>query len=273
MKTILLAVALAAALIVLYEYYGREILEEYRADAGAGKERIAIQEGNVAASAAMRERSETRERPEVRERGAEDAQERPSTAYPVQEQDFEYEGEDHDKIKAAIPSHDETLGVTPSDAIAYLQRGSARAAIRGRQAAIAGHDRALGSPLGGAAAHLSRGSARATIGGRQAAIAGHDRALGSPLGDAAAHLSRGSEKAALGDHEAAITDYGKALEINPNLISAYRARAAANLALGRKKAARSDLMSMLGLARKSGQNGLVALAQKELKALVTMQSR
>ena len=167
----------------------------------------------------------------------------------------------------AIADHDEAIRLETDYAIAYSSRGNAKAALGRREEAIADYDEAIRLEADYAVAYNNRGNAKAALGRREEAIADYDEAIRLEADYAEAYSNRGEAKAVLGRHNAAIADYDEAIRRKPDLAETYGYRGEAKAALGLNDEARQDFEKVRDLARKAGNDSLVALAEQGLRDL------
>ena len=167
----------------------------------------------------------------------------------------------------AIADHDEAIRLETDYAIAYSSRGNAKAALGRREEAIADYDEAIRLEANLAVAYNNRGNTKAALGRREEAITDYDEAIRLEADYAEAYSNRGEVKAALGRHNAAIADYDEAIRRKPDLAETYRYRGEAKAVLGLNDEARQDFEKVRDLARKAGNDSLVALAEQGLRDL------
>ena len=99
------------------------------------------------------------------------------------------------------------------------------------------------------------------------AIAACDEAIRLKRDLAEAYNNRGIAKGNLGRHEDAIVDYDQAIQLKSDHATAYYNRGIAKNELGRIDEARQDFEKVRDLARKAGNDGLVALVEQRLRKL------
>ena len=171
------------------------------------------------------------------------------------------------QYEAALADYDEAIRLTPDLAEAYTNRGATKSDLGDPQAALADYDEAIRLTPDHAAAYNNRGLAKRKLGDPQAALADYDKAVRLQPDLAEAHLSRGATKSDLGDLQAAVADYDKAVRLQPDYAEAYHNRGIAKAALNQIEEAQQDFTTARDLARKAGNDSLVALAERRLRDL------
>ncbi len=127
-----------------------------------------------------------------------------------------------------------------------------------------------------AIAYRNRGRAKAALRQYDKAITDYTEAL-KLKNDSIVYKNRGNAKAALKKYQGAIDDYGKAINLKTNFASAYydRGKAKVALSLNRKgkeklrlrKEAKKDFEEAIKLGGKSGNKLLVSSAERALRGL------
>ena len=121
-------------------------------------------------------------------------------------------------------------------------------------------------------AYFNRGNTKIALRQHDAAIADYDEAIRLKPDLAEAYTSRGTAKNKLDHNEAAIADYDEAIRLKPDLAEAYFNRGNTKGKLGRIDEARQDFEKARDLARKAGDDSLVALAEQVLLKLDSQES-
>lgn len=135
----------------------------------------------------------------------------------------------------------DALSKHPEAALAYNNRGQARASAKDYARAMKDFDRAIElHPAYGIAYH-NRGLVQADAKDFSGAIRDYDQAVRFSPRYAPAFFNRGIAKAALGDLRGGAEDFGSAVQINPDYAEAYVNRALARKDLGARKEALEDL--------------------------------
>ena len=132
------------------------------------------------------------------------------------------------------------------------------------EAAIDAYTRTIRLDPNRAEAYNNRGAAKNDLGQHQDAIADYDKAIQLKANNSEAHNNRGNAKSGLGQHQDAIADYDKAIQLKANNANAYNGRGNAKRELGRLNEAREDYQKALALAQESGNEDLIAMAQRNL---------
>lgn len=121
----------------------------------------------------------------------------------------------------------------PGDkAVAYRNRGNARADAGAAAEAVADFSEAIKLRPSDAASHAGRGRAKLTLGDIPGAIADYSEALRLAPGSASFLVGRGHARFVRGDLPAAIADFTKAIRLNPKSASAFNRRGLAHRRLG-----------------------------------------
>ena len=205
------------------------------------------------------------------------------------------------KFEEAIDAFNRSMDFKGDHANIYINRGSAKNSLGRYEAAIADLNKAIKLDQNNAEAYNNRGIAKNNLHEDEAAIADYNKAISLNPNLAEAYYNRGNTKRNLKQFEAALADYNEAIRLNPNLTEPYNNRGLTKIALqqfeaaiedfnkvigqkpnnpttnfglgiakarlNRKDEARVDLTTALNLARKAGNQKLVALAEQELKKL------
>ncbi len=169
--------------------------------------------------------------------------------------------------EAALADYDRAIELNPTYATAYYNRGNTKHALGQHEAALADYDRAIELNPTYATAYSNRGNTKAALGQHEAALADYDRAIELNPTLATAYYNRGNTKHALGQHEAALADYDRAIELNPTYATAYYNRGNTKESLGRITEAREDYQEALALAHEAGDEEAVTKAQDNLSRL------
>ena len=140
----------------------------------------------------------------------------------------------------SISAYDDAIRLKPDYALAYNNRGNAKAALERHVEAIADFDEAIRLKLGFALAYYNRGNPKAALGQHVEAIADFDEAIRLKPGFAEAYYNRGNPKAALGQHVEAIADFDEAIRLKPGFAEAYNNRGTSKGVLGRHVEAIAD---------------------------------
>ena len=98
------------------------------------------------------------------------------------------------------------------------------AELKEYEGAIKDYDKAIELDPNYALAYMNRGIAKAQLKQYSAAIADYDKAIELDPNFALAYHNRGVAKYNLAQYNAAIADYDKAIELEPNFAPAYYAR-------------------------------------------------
>ena len=168
---------------------------------------------------------------------------------------------------AALADLDRAIELDPTLATAYNNRGVAKRSLGQHDAALADYDRAIELSPTYAGAYNNRGYAKHVRGQHDAALADLDRAIELDPTLAAAYDSRGEMKHARGQHDAALADLDRAIELDPTLTTAYDNRGNTKRSLGRISEAREDYQEALALAQEAGDEEVVTKAQDNLSRL------
>ena len=154
-----------------------------------------------------------------------------------------YQQRDYSK---AIDAYSTSIELAPDAGLAYLLRGSARAASGNYERALEDYDRAIdrkGSIPNSTLyiVYYNRANTHVNLNGFEEAIADYDEAISLKPDYAGAFNNRGNSKDALGQHDQAIADYDEAIRLNPDYAEAYLNRGLAKAELQRYDEALADL--------------------------------
>ena len=169
--------------------------------------------------------------------------------------------------QAALADLDRAIELEPTNAEAYTNRGMAKDGLGQHQAALADYDRAIKLEPALPKAYNNRGATKYDLGLRRDALADYDRAIELNPAYAGAYSNRGVVKSDLGQHAAALADYDRAIELEPTNAGAYNNRGKVNVALSRINEARENFETALVLAREAGDESLVATVEHNLSRL------
>ncbi len=138
-------------------------------------------------------------------------------------------------------------------ALAWINRGEARAGLRDFAGAENDFDRALELDPQSSLAWANRGAARIKRGDFKGAMSDLEQAvlLNPAYGDA--YLNRGTARVSLGDVQGALQDFTKAVTLQPGSVKALTNRGFAKLILGDPKGALADCDRALALAPEYGK--------------------
>ena len=139
----------------------------------------------------------------------------------------------------SISAYDDAIRLKPDYALAYNNRGNAKAALGRHVEAIADFDEAIRLKLGFALAYYNRGNPKAALGRHVEAIADFDEAIRLKPGFADAYYNRGNAKKTLGRQVEAIVDYDETIRLKPD-DAAYNNRGTTKAVLGRHVEAIAD---------------------------------
>ena len=140
----------------------------------------------------------------------------------------------------ALADYDEAIRFKPDFAEAYTNRGTAKDTLERHTDALADYDEAIRFKPDFAEAYYSRGTTKAKLGRYAAAIADFDEAIRLKPDFAEAYYNRGNAKDALGLHEDAVADFDEAIRLKPDFAEAYYNRGNAKDALGLHEDAIAD---------------------------------
>ena len=168
---------------------------------------------------------------------------------------------------AALADFDRAIELNPTFANAYYNRGNVKADLGQPVAALADFDRAIELNPTFADAWCNRGNVKADLGQHDAALADYDRAIELEPTFADAWCNRGNVKADLGQHDAALADYDRAIELEPTFADAWCNRGNVKADLGQHDAALADYQQALVLAQEARDEKLVAKVEDALRRL------
>ena len=171
------------------------------------------------------------------------------------------------RYEAAIADYNQAIQLKSDYAEAYYNRGTAKDELGQHEDAFTDYDQAIHLKPDLAEAYNNRGNTKGDLGRHEAAITDYDEAIRLKPDFVEAYFNRGNTKGDLGRHEAAITDYDEAIRLKPDFVEAYFNRGNTKNKLGRMDEARRDFEKVRDLARKAGNDGLVALAEQRLREL------
>jgi tetratricopeptide (TPR) repeat protein len=161
----------------------------------------------------------------------------------------------------AVADFSEAIKLLPTDASSYAGRGLAKLGLGDATGAIGDYGEALRLKPDGAAFLAGRGHAHFIKGDQPAAIADFTEVIRLNPNSASALNRRGLAYRRSGDLARAIDDYTAAIMINPIYALAYNNRGYAYEALGRKDEAIADFQSalLLDASLVGARDGLVRL--------------
>ena len=171
-----------------------------------------------------------------------------------------------ESLEDCILAYDEAIRLKPDHAVAYYNRGNAKAALGQHEDAVVDYDEAIHLKPDHAEVRYNRGNAKAALGQHEGAVVDYGEAIRLKPDYAEAYNNRGSAKAELGQHEDAIVDYDEAIRLKPDHV-AYNNRGSAKAALGLKDEARKDFETALDLTRNTNNADLVAKVEQLLRDL------
>ena len=158
---------------------------------------------------------------------------------------FDLAYENDSDYQYQIDNYTKCLSLEPDYAVAYYNRGHAKAKLGNYNAAITDYTRAIRIDPDYAYAYYNRGHAKAELGNYNAAITDYTSAIRIDPDYAATYSNRGLAKYNLGNYNAAITDYTSAIRIDPDYAYAYYNRGLAKYDLGNYNAAITDYTSAI----------------------------
>ncbi len=123
--------------------------------------------------------------------------------------------------RKAVELITKSIEITPGNAAAFCNRGSARQLLADFDGALADFDRAVAADEDFAEAHLSRGMLLRRLGKYQAALSSLDRAIRILPALAAAHFHRGIVLRELNRQTEALQSYDRAISLRPDHVEAY----------------------------------------------------
>ncbi len=144
------------------------------------------------------------------------------------------------RFAESIDFFNEAIKLDPSFAMAFYNRGIAKAVLYQYQAAIDDYSQAIKMNPIFLDAFVNRGILRVRLNQYQAAIDDCTIAIKLDSNCTDAFFYRGITKASLNQHQAAIDDYSNAIEIDPNLSYAFVNRGVAKAKLNQHQAAIAD---------------------------------
>ena len=145
----------------------------------------------------------------------------------------------------ALGDFTEAIRLRPDEVAGYVGRAPVRLALRDLDGAIANYSEALRRAPGTASFHVGRGHAHFVRGDTTAAIADLSEAIRFNPQSASAYNHRGLAYRRSGDLAHAVDDYSAAIDINPVYALAYNNRGYVYEAQGRKKDAIADFKAAL----------------------------
>jgi Flp pilus assembly protein TadD len=145
----------------------------------------------------------------------------------------------------ALGDFTEAIRLRPDEVAGYVGRAPVRLALRDLDGAIADYSEALRRAPGTASFHVGRGHAHFVRGDTTAAIADLSEAIRLNPQSASAYNHRGLAYRRSGDLAHAVDDYSAAIAINPVYALAYNNRGYVYEAQGRKEDAIADFKAAL----------------------------
>ena len=164
----------------------------------------------------------------------------------------------------ALADYDEAIRFKPDFAEAYTNRGTAKDTLERH---TEDYDEAIRFKPDFAEAYYNRGNAKDALGLHEDAVADFDEAIRLKPDFAEAYYNRGNAKDALGLHEDAIADYDEAIRLKPDFAEAFINRGNSKGALGLTAEARKAFEIALELAQKANDAKIVAQAEQLLRDL------
>jgi len=126
-----------------------------------------------------------------------------------------------------------SIAATPEDkALAYRNRGNARADAGANEQAMADFDQAIALRRDDTATYAGRARARLGLRDLPGATADYTEAIRLAPGNASLYLGRGHVRFVRGDQAGAIADFTEAIRLNPGSASAYNRRGLAHRRAG-----------------------------------------
>jgi tetratricopeptide (TPR) repeat protein len=161
----------------------------------------------------------------------------------------------------AMGDFNQAIVLRPGDTANYAGRARAKLGLRDLPGATADYSEAIRLAPGNASLYLGRGHVRFVRGDHAGAIADFTEAIRLNPGSASAYNRRGLARRRAGELAQAIEDYTAAIAINPIYALAYNNRGYAYEAQGRKEAAIADFQTALLLDPSliGARDGLVRL--------------
>jgi protein O-mannosyl-transferase len=138
-------------------------------------------------------------------------------------------------------------------AIAWINRGEARAGHRDFAGAENDFDRALELDPKSSLAWANRGAAKIKMGDFNGAMPDLEQAVLLNPADGDAYLNRGTARVSLGDVQGALQDFTKAVTLQPGSVKALTNRGFARIILGDPEGALADCNRALALAPEYGK--------------------
>ena len=169
--------------------------------------------------------------------------------------------------RAALADYDQAIRLKPDYAEAYSNRGNVKRDLGQHRAALADYDQAIRLKPAEALSYYNRGIVQGDLGQAQAALADYDQAIRLKPDLTEAYADRGATKRDLGQYRAALADYDQAIRLKPDDAATYYNRGVVKEALGRINEAREDYQKALALAQESGDEELIAGAERNLSRL------
>ena len=150
-----------------------------------------------------------------------------------------YLGQDvnRDIIEKAISFFNHAIRLKSDFSEAYLNRGSAKFALKKHNEAITDYDKVLELDPDFVEVYTNRGIAKNALGKHKEAVADHDKTILLKPDFAAAYNNRGIAKVDLGQYESAILDYNETIRLKPDFAGVYSNRGIALAALGQYESA------------------------------------
>ena len=136
--------------------------------------------------------------------------------------------------------YDKAIQLSPNDADAYINRGSAKHNLGRYQEAVTDYGKAIQLNPNEALAYYGRGGSKQNLGLYQETITDYDKALQLNPNYTNAYINRGISKHKLGRYKEAIGDYDKSIQLNPNDVDAYYNRGVTKYSLVRYQEAIAD---------------------------------
>ena len=172
-----------------------------------------------------------------------------------------------EKHEDAIAAYYQVLRLKPDAVEAYLNLGVSKDNLGRYEAAIEDYETAIRIKPDYADAYLNLGFSKEKLDRYEAAIEDYETAIRIKPDYADAYFNLGNANSKLDRYEAAIENYGAAIRLKPDDSEAYLKRGMAKDKLGRIDEARRDFETTRDLARKAGNDSLVALAEQALRKL------
>ncbi len=175
---------------------------------------------------------------------------------------------DKGDVEGALGDYEEAIRLKPDYALAYNNRGNARKAKGDVEGALGDYDKAIRLQPDFAAAYNNRGAARADKGDVEGAVGDYDEAIRLQPDLAAAYSNRGVARKAKGDVEGALSDYDEVIRLKPDDINAYYNRALLKRDRSEHRDAIADFQKYLDLGggERDGDRAEVEEFIRDLKA-------